>query len=125
MKNKIKIERRLNVLIKALCDIEAACDKTNDTHRCIQNIAYNAIKNNAAMINEDNDSNEIVNLSDTGSFHKQLKGKGIHTAINKGGGRVVVGLSCDEDAEDTPPHEIMNNAKEFISEYYKNINLKV
>lgn len=36
---------------------------------------------------------EIVNLKDTGEFYTDLSDKVIHTAINKGGGRVIVGIS--------------------------------
>ena len=45
---------RANMLIKAICEIEAACDGTNDTHRDIWQIAHDAIMNNAKAIDQAN-----------------------------------------------------------------------
>lgn len=42
---------------------------------------------------------ERVTLTDMGEFYESLEGKVIHTAINKSGGRVIVGIN---DKMETP-----------------------
>lgn len=42
--------------------------------------------------------NEYINLCNTGEFYESLENKIIHTAKNRGGGTVVVGLSDKPNA---------------------------
>lgn len=49
---------RANMLIKAICEIEAACDGANETHRDIWQIAHDAIMNNARAIDQANEANK-------------------------------------------------------------------
>ena len=48
---------------------------------------------------------ETVNLFDTGECYRDLSDKIIHTAINKGGGRVIVGFSDIEANANTKENE--------------------
>jgi hypothetical protein len=45
-------EKRANMLIKAIVEIEQACNNTNETHSEIWQIAYDAIRENAEMVAE-------------------------------------------------------------------------
>ena len=57
-------DKRANMLIKAIVEIEQACNNKNETHSEIWQIAYNAIRENARMVAEMHYTSEPSNEFD-------------------------------------------------------------